>query len=346
MPPRFAYWTIILDGAPTSFRTKERDEILPLFNQLKAKNPAALLKWFSGGRLWDSPEQAKELRSVEKVRRFRDDRSKQMKAERESGEDPLAEFRRKHGGQPTAATTLRLAMPATARSGQVSHRLLPGRRPTRIVFVAARIGPARGVPAAARQASRWQRSAPASASGVEPGLRRPQAAKGAETGRARPRRARSPRQGLATRRRAQRPARHVQAAARRSSEAVEGPEPRRRGAEALRVEARRGPPVRDRPHGRPRQRARRRAGRPARRGNHVAASGRPEHAAIGPRGLEASWSAALVGRRAAVRQSSPAGDRPFECEAPRARRRSPVRRTGEGVAGPLRPKAGARSTTW
>ena len=100
MPPRFAYWTIILDGAPTSFRTKERDEILPLFNQLKAKNPGALLKWFSGGRLWDSPEQAKELRGVEKVRRFRDDRAQQMKAERENGEDPLAEFRRQHG-RPT-----------------------------------------------------------------------------------------------------------------------------------------------------------------------------------------------------------------------------------------------------
>ena len=56
MPPRFAYWTIILDGTPTSFRTKEREEILPLFNQLKAKNPTALLKWFSGGTLWDSPE--------------------------------------------------------------------------------------------------------------------------------------------------------------------------------------------------------------------------------------------------------------------------------------------------
>ena len=49
MPPRFAYWTIILDNVPTSFRTKDREEILPLFNQLKAKNPGALLKWFSGG---------------------------------------------------------------------------------------------------------------------------------------------------------------------------------------------------------------------------------------------------------------------------------------------------------
>jgi hypothetical protein len=97
MPPRFAYWTIILDGAPTSFRTKEREEILPLFNQLKAKNPAALLKWFSGGRLWDSPEQAKDVRDVEKVRRFREERAKEAKAQHEGGEDPLAEFRRQHG---------------------------------------------------------------------------------------------------------------------------------------------------------------------------------------------------------------------------------------------------------
>jgi 23S rRNA pseudouridine2605 synthase len=97
MPPRFAYWTIILDGTPTSFRTKEREEILPLFNQLKAKNPSALLKWFSGGTLWDSPEQARETREREKVRAFREQRSQQAKAEREGGEDPLAEFRLKHG---------------------------------------------------------------------------------------------------------------------------------------------------------------------------------------------------------------------------------------------------------
>ena len=97
MPPRYAYWTIILDGAPTSFRTKEREEILPLFNQLRAKNPGAELKWFSGGKIWDSPDQAREARAVEKVRAFREQRSQQVKAEREGGEDPLAEFRKQHG---------------------------------------------------------------------------------------------------------------------------------------------------------------------------------------------------------------------------------------------------------
>jgi hypothetical protein len=115
MPPRFAYWTIILDGMPTSFRTKEREEILPLFNQLKAKNPSALLKWFSGGTLWDSPEQAREARERLKVRAFRETRAREErelaerpwspgssdpgspKAQREVVNDPLAEFRRQHG---------------------------------------------------------------------------------------------------------------------------------------------------------------------------------------------------------------------------------------------------------
>jgi 23S rRNA pseudouridine2605 synthase len=97
MPPRFAYWTIILDNVPTSFRTKDREEILPLFNQLKAKNPGALLKWFSGGRLWDSPEQAREVRDVEKVRRFRDERAKETKEQRELEEREMRAFREKHG---------------------------------------------------------------------------------------------------------------------------------------------------------------------------------------------------------------------------------------------------------
>jgi 23S rRNA pseudouridine2605 synthase len=97
MPPRFAYWTIILDNVPTSFRTKDREEILPLFNQLKAKNPGALLKWFSGGRLWDSPEQARDVRDVEKVRRFRDERAKETKEQRELEEREMRAFREKHG---------------------------------------------------------------------------------------------------------------------------------------------------------------------------------------------------------------------------------------------------------
>ena len=41
MPPRFAYWTIIVDEVATSFRAKDRAELLPTFNRLKQKNPGA-----------------------------------------------------------------------------------------------------------------------------------------------------------------------------------------------------------------------------------------------------------------------------------------------------------------
>jgi 23S rRNA pseudouridine2605 synthase len=77
MPPRFAYWTIILDGIPTSFRAKEQSELQPTFNALKRKNPGAIMKWFSGGRLWDSPEQAKEERQLARDRQFREERDRQ-----------------------------------------------------------------------------------------------------------------------------------------------------------------------------------------------------------------------------------------------------------------------------
>ena len=62
MPPRFAYWTILIDNAPTAFRARDAEDLLPTLNQLKRKNPNVVLKWFSGGRLWASPEAAREAR--------------------------------------------------------------------------------------------------------------------------------------------------------------------------------------------------------------------------------------------------------------------------------------------
>jgi hypothetical protein len=59
MPPRFAYWTILIDNKPTAFRAHERDELLPTFQQLKRTNPNIEMKWFARSKLWDSPEQAR-----------------------------------------------------------------------------------------------------------------------------------------------------------------------------------------------------------------------------------------------------------------------------------------------
>src|SRR6185295_6311930 len=56
MPPRFAYWTILIDGKPTAFRARDQQELLPTLAQLKRTNEHVEVKWFAQGRLWDSPE--------------------------------------------------------------------------------------------------------------------------------------------------------------------------------------------------------------------------------------------------------------------------------------------------
>ena len=58
MPPRYAYWTILIDDKPTAFRARDQAELLPTLQQLKRTNPNATMKWFARGKLWDTPEQA------------------------------------------------------------------------------------------------------------------------------------------------------------------------------------------------------------------------------------------------------------------------------------------------
>jgi hypothetical protein len=66
MPPRYAYWTILIDEKPTAFRAREREELLPTFHQLRRKNPAVAMKWFARGRLWESPEAAEAVQRAPK----------------------------------------------------------------------------------------------------------------------------------------------------------------------------------------------------------------------------------------------------------------------------------------
>jgi hypothetical protein len=58
MPPRFAYWTILIDSKPTAFRAQKREELLPTFAQLQRTSKDVVMKWFARGRLWDTPDQA------------------------------------------------------------------------------------------------------------------------------------------------------------------------------------------------------------------------------------------------------------------------------------------------
>ena len=59
MPPRHAYWTIIVDDQPTAFRAHDAEELEPTLNRLKEKHPTAVMRWFERGKLWESRDAAR-----------------------------------------------------------------------------------------------------------------------------------------------------------------------------------------------------------------------------------------------------------------------------------------------
>jgi hypothetical protein len=91
MPPRFAYWTILIDQKPTAFRAREADELMPTLHQLKRKNADVVMKWFARGKLWDS--QAAE-REAFRTRTDRPPSERRNQDWRPGGEhkDPRARF--------------------------------------------------------------------------------------------------------------------------------------------------------------------------------------------------------------------------------------------------------------
>jgi hypothetical protein len=60
MPPRYAYWTILVDNQPTAFRAAMQEDLMPTFKRLKEKHPSAEMKWFQNGKLWASRDEAHE----------------------------------------------------------------------------------------------------------------------------------------------------------------------------------------------------------------------------------------------------------------------------------------------
>ena len=96
MPPRYAFWTILIDQKPTAFRAREQDELRPTLAQLRRTNSDVALKWFAHGRLWDSPEQEREAqRKPEPIER----RTREW---RPGGahKDPRARFKKRSGTKP------------------------------------------------------------------------------------------------------------------------------------------------------------------------------------------------------------------------------------------------------
>ncbi len=60
MPPRYAYWTILVDNQPTAFRAAAQEDLMPTFKRLKEKHPSAVMMWFQNGKLWPSRLDAQE----------------------------------------------------------------------------------------------------------------------------------------------------------------------------------------------------------------------------------------------------------------------------------------------
>jgi hypothetical protein len=122
MPPRYAYWTILIDGKATAFRAREREELLPTFNQLARKNADIVMRYFARGRLWDNPEQAQwASRNPEVTRTERRDR-----AWRPGGQhkDPRARFEKKNnrGDRPFEAQNRKPFTPTERKPFQSKER--------------------------------------------------------------------------------------------------------------------------------------------------------------------------------------------------------------------------------
>ncbi|MGE0865519.1 MAG: hypothetical protein AB7P34_16605 [Vicinamibacterales bacterium] len=80
------YWTIIVDGQPTAFRSGSLEDIMPTFNRLKEKQPTAELKWFQNGQLWPSRHDAQDFMRARGERgRANDPRQSEREADAPAG---------------------------------------------------------------------------------------------------------------------------------------------------------------------------------------------------------------------------------------------------------------------
>src|SRR6267143_6997185 len=109
MPPRYAFWTILIDGKPTAFRAREKEELLPTFHQLRRTNKDVVMKWFARGRLWQTPEEASAARRKKVIPERRGHQWRPGGAHK----DPRERF--KKGAKPGAPDVAQVLRPAHKR---------------------------------------------------------------------------------------------------------------------------------------------------------------------------------------------------------------------------------------
>jgi hypothetical protein len=125
VPPRYAYWTILIDNGPTAFRAREQAELLPTFQQLKRANRDVVLRWFARGKLWDSPEQAQWARK--NVSQTDEERRREWRPGGQH-EDPRHRFKKgRKDGAAKSDHIEREARPDPARSFGPAGRERPWR---------------------------------------------------------------------------------------------------------------------------------------------------------------------------------------------------------------------------
>ena len=95
MPPRYAYWTILVDGQPTAFRASSQEDLMPTFKRLKEKNDSAEMMWFQNGKLWPSRTDAQD------AMRMRGERGRERDVKQGGFRD------RKHSSRPHDVKTSR-----------------------------------------------------------------------------------------------------------------------------------------------------------------------------------------------------------------------------------------------
>jgi hypothetical protein len=109
VPPRYAFWTILIDQKPTAFRAREQEELLPTLAQLRRTNSDVVMKWFARERLWESPEEerAAQVRPTARVSGARPAAAERRGRDWRPGgkhEDPRARFRKKGGPRKAGLT--------------------------------------------------------------------------------------------------------------------------------------------------------------------------------------------------------------------------------------------------
>jgi hypothetical protein len=88
MPPRYAYWTILVDDQPTAFRSASQEELMPTFNRLQQKHASAKMMWWQNGKLWNSRLDAQEaMRARGEIGRSRDVRQPALSERRPTASD-------------------------------------------------------------------------------------------------------------------------------------------------------------------------------------------------------------------------------------------------------------------